>query len=76
MKKIIFLVETNNANFLYLKRENKYILPFIICKNNFNLQKLSEKLKVKYNLETNDFVERDKTSKCILMKCRLRNEYD
>ena len=76
MKKIIFLVETNNANFLYLKRENKYILPFIICKNNFNLQKLSEKLKGKYNLEADDFVERDKTSKCILMKCRLQNEYD
>lgn len=76
MKKIVFLIETENSKFLVKKQGKNYILPAIISENNYDIQKLTEIIKEEYNLDIQNINKVRLSSQYILLKCRLCSKYD
>lgn len=74
MKKIVFLIETENGKFLIYKQKNGFSLPVLFCDD--SIQILIQEVLKKYNLEVDCIGLVEKNTKYTLVRCRLRNQYN
>lgn len=75
MKKVVLLIETENSKFLVMKK-NGWMLPILTINHNYNEKKLNEEIKNKYNLDVDSISKVEVYAKYVLLKCRLRSQYN
>lgn len=74
MKKVVFLVDTDNSKFLIINNNNSWELPSLNIYENFDSKDICEKYQKKFKYNIREIVIIEETKKYIFVKCLTDNK--
>lgn len=74
MKKVVFLVDTDNSKFLIVNNNDSWELPSLNIYENIDSKDIYEKYKKKFNHNIREIAMIEETKKYIFVKCLTDNK--